>query len=458
MSVLRALMREIDLGRPHSAPPSDLAEGLAVCQIPGASLALIEDGRITETLTSGVLRAGGPDPVTDRSLFQAASISKAVAAACALRLVAAGDLDLDGDVNDRLTSWRLPANDGWQPRVTLRQLLGHTAGTTVSGLLGYPDGAPVPTVPALLDGGGNSDPVRVVSVPGTRFGYSGGGYTVVQQLVCDVTGRDFPDLATDLVLGPLGMTRSTFAQPLPAALAGDAASGHRVGPTALAGVGHTYPEMAAAGLWTTPTDLARFFLALRSALAGEPGALLPRDLADAMATRSGPTTPYGLGLQLSEPDLPASIGHGGGNEGFKCQATLFLDGGRGAVVMTNGDYGHALITEALLPALAKGLGWPTRPAPVGGPPVAGRFTGDDGEFLVTGDAADLALTAPGQAPVVLRPVGDGAWRAGGLNVTVRFPTPDSVVITQDAAPGQDIHATLAPWSPAGQPSTSIDTV
>ncbi|GIG56927.1 hypothetical protein Lfu02_12990 [Longispora fulva] len=439
MSVLHTHLRDIDLGRPHTDPPVDLAEALAACHVPGVSIALIEGGEVVDTLAAGVLCADRPEPVTDQTLFQAASISKAVAAACVLRLAADGTLDLDADVNDALTSWRVPANAGWQPRVTLRQLLGHTAGTTVHGLIGYPAGVPVPSVPELLDGRGNSDPVRVVSVPGTRFSYSGGGYTIMQQVLCDVTGRDYADLVAEQVLGPLGMTRSVFG-PQPA---GSTASGHRPGPVPLAGEAHTYPEMAAAGLWSTPTDLARLFLTLRASLNGEGSALLPRDMAGQMATRSTPHRAYGLGLQVQEPGEPRWIGHSGGNEGFQCDAKLFLDGGRGAVIMTNGDYGYALIAEALLPALAKGLGWPEASAtPAGGPAVAGRFVGDDGEFVVTSDGPEFTLTAPGQAPLALRPADHGSWRAAGLNATVRFPSPDTLVIAQDAAPGADIHATL----------------
>ena len=226
-------------------------------------------------------------------------------------------LDLDEDVSQRLQSWRIPANNGWYPRVTLRQLLSHTAGMTVGGFVGYPEGVPVPSVPDLLAGHGNSMPVVVAGMPGLRHSYSGGGYVVMQQLLVDVTGQDFPTLAEELVLAPTGMRDSTFAQPLPARLATNAAAGHHPGPVLVPGRWHTYPEMAAAGLWTTAGDLTRFFLAIRASLSDEAGALLPQHLAEQMAGAAKPHVPYGLGLQLAAASEPSAIGHVGNTQGSR---------------------------------------------------------------------------------------------------------------------------------------------
>src|SRR5262245_22807817 len=135
-----------------------------------------------------------------------------------MRLVEQGRLDLDADVNDYLTSWRVPANAGWQPRVTLRQLLSHTAGTTVHGFPGYPASGPWPTVVQILQGvpSANNQSIMVDVLPGTQFRYSGGGTTIAQQVVADVTGRPFPELMQELVLGPVGMADSSYEQPAPA--------------------------------------------------------------------------------------------------------------------------------------------------------------------------------------------------------------------------------------------------
>jgi CubicO group peptidase (beta-lactamase class C family) len=416
--MLDDILRRLDVGMPRSHGRVDLPGAMAMCHTPGVGIALIDNGVIAETAFVGVREVGRDDPVDEHTLFQAGSIAKSIAAACALRLVADGVLDLDDDVNEKLTSWSVPANDGWQPRVTLRQLLSHTAGTTAGGYIGYPRGTPVPSLPDILDGRGNSEPVVVAGMPGLRYAYSGGGYVVMQQLLVDVTGTDFPTLAQRLVLGPAGMVDSTFAQPLPDALATNAASGHHPGPVAVPGRWHTYPEMAAGGLWTTAIDLARFFLAIRASLAGEPGALLPQHIAAQMAT---PPTDfaYGLGLVVSPLGEPARIGNYGNDQGFENHAVVYLESGRGIVVTTNSFYGQALINQVILPVFAEAFGLPGAPVPPvrPGAPTPGRF----GDFLVDpAEGADLVLTYAQQPPVGLRGDGSGVWRGNAVNVDVWF--------------------------------------
>jgi CubicO group peptidase (beta-lactamase class C family) len=171
----------------------------------------------------------------------------------------------------------------------------------------------------------------------------------------DVAGRPFPALMAELVLGPLGMADSTYEQPLPEDRRGAAASGHTSDGKLLPGRYHTHPEMAAAGLWTTPTDLARFLIEIAKARRGE-SAVISKALALEMTTPQKPG--YGLGLSIDGFGKIASFGHGGSNEGFKCQMTVFFDGDRGAVVMTNGDSGGFVATEVLR-AVAREYGWPT---------------------------------------------------------------------------------------------------
>ena len=207
--------------------------------------AVIRDSSLAWSHVAG----GEPD-----RLFQAGSISKPVTALVALELAARGRLDLDGDVNGQLTSWHLPGPH----RVSLRQLLGHTAGTGVPFFPGYPQGAPVPALRQVLDGVPPSATAPVRAGPAARgsFRYSGGGYAIVQQLIADATGMPFEEAAAAAVLHPCGMTRSTFAQPLPASLR----------PAAARHDWRVYPEAAAAGLWTTPGDLARYVCAIQAAL------------------------------------------------------------------------------------------------------------------------------------------------------------------------------------------------
>lgn len=252
---------------------SALADRMAALKIPGVSVAVIEDGKIAWAKGYGVLEAGSTTPVMPRTLFQAASISKSVAALGAMRLVEQGKLFLDEDVNARLATWKVPENDFTKAeKVTLKRLLSHTAGLTVHGFGGYAADKPVPSVPQILDGlkPANSAAVRADVVPGSLWRYSGGGFTVMQQLLVDVSGRPFPDLLSELVFKPLGMADSIYEQPLPSNRRGAAASGHDANGKLVPGRYHTYPEMAAAGLWTTPTDLARFLIEVRRGLRASP--------------------------------------------------------------------------------------------------------------------------------------------------------------------------------------------
>jgi CubicO group peptidase (beta-lactamase class C family) len=344
-------------GRP--LPAKTLAARMSELKTPGVSVAVINGGAIEWAKGYGIAEAGGTTPVTPRTLFQAASISKPVAALAVLRLVEQGRLSLDQDVNERLTSWKVPENDSTKTeKVTLRRLLSHTAGLTVSGIPGYQADAPVPPLLQILDGQkpANTAAIRVDVIPGTIWRYSGGGYTVVQQLLSDVTGRTFPSLLAEMVLQPIGMADSTYEQPLPAPRRAAAASGHRTDGGLLPGRYHTYPEMAAAGLWTTPTDLAKFLIEMQQALQGRSKLLTQAVARQMIANQKGN---YGLGFGLEGAGPSASFGHGGSNAGFKCTMTASVESGRGAVVMTNGDQGGRLGAE-ILRAVAAEYGWPSR--------------------------------------------------------------------------------------------------
>lgn len=334
-----------------------LAARMAELNVPGVSIAFIEDGKVKWTRAYGVAEAGGARAVTPDTLFQAASMSKAVAAAGALRLVDQGKLDLDGDVNRRLKSWKVPESPYTAEKtVTLRGLFSHTAGLTVSGFPGYQAGKPIPTTVQILDGvaPANTPAVRSFEAPG-QYAYSGGGYTVAQLLMVEAGGAPFPELLNDLVLRPAGMRASTFAQPLPDKLVTRSASGHGVRGAVIPGGRNTYPEYAAASLWATPSDYGRFLIALQKSHAGRPGALLSPASAQAMMTAVDAN--YGLGLVIGRRGGHPFIQHGGSNAGFQCTALAFLDGARqGVVVMTNGDAGGVVANE-IVSALAASYGW-----------------------------------------------------------------------------------------------------
>lgn len=358
---------EARIGAEAAAKP--LVARMAELNIPGVSIAFIENGRVKWTRTYGLAEAGATRAVTPTTLFQAASMSKALAAAAALRMVEQGRLDLDEDVNSRLTAWRVPESPYTaEKKVTLRRLFSHTAGLTVSGFPGYAAGKPVPTTVQILDGEppSNTPAVRSFEAPGGQYAYSGGGYTVAQLLMVEVGGKPYPELLQDLVLRPSGMRESTFHQPLPDRLLARAANAHGVRGLVLAGGPHTYPEYAAASLWTTPSDYGRFLIALQNSHARRPGALLRPSSADAMMTPVDAN--YGLGLALGRWGGHPFIQHGGGNAGFQCNAFAFLDGNRqGVVIMTNSDTG-GMVAQEIMRALVAAYDWGERdPATVGSP-------------------------------------------------------------------------------------------
>lgn len=276
----------------------------------------------------------------DRMLFAAGSISKAVAALLALLLVDDGVLDLDAEFHG----------------TTLRQLLGHTSGAGIEFFPGYDRDAVVASF-AELRARVTFDPAAAGS-----FRYSGGGYLVVQSLLEDATGLPFSVLAEARVLAPLGMRDSTFEQPLPTELHTRAARGDW----------RVYPEAAAAGLWTTPADLARFAIAIQSALAGRPSPV-PRPVAESMvephaelppsddleAIRSlGLAPPEAVGLGLFLADGGRRFGHLGGAYGFTSALDVSAVDGSGAVAMSDVDNGFAEVLPALACALAEGVPTP----------------------------------------------------------------------------------------------------
>ena len=223
---------------------------------PGLSVAVVDHFQIVWTKAYGVVATGSDVPVTTKTLFQAGSISKPVAATAALYMVEHGQLALDENVNDKLKSWRVPDNEFTQTeKVTLRRLMSHSAGLTIHGFPGYDVDAPLPTVVQVLNGEkpANTAPVRVDFVPGTKVRYSGGGVTIEQLLMTDVSGKPFPVLLRETVLDKIGMSASSYEQPLPPARAAATAWGTYTDGKPVHGKWHVYPEMAAAGLWTTPT-------------------------------------------------------------------------------------------------------------------------------------------------------------------------------------------------------------
>jgi CubicO group peptidase (beta-lactamase class C family) len=336
-----------------------LAEEMDRWGVPSVSYAVVEDGHLVAAQARGVVRAGDTEKATPDTLYQAASLSKSVAAAVALVLVQRGQLVLDDDVNRRLTSWRLPESPLSRGRpVTLRRLLGMTAGIDVPGFPGYPPGAPLPTLEQILDGRppANSPPVSVEAPPGTAETYSGGGYEIVEALVGDAAGKRFAKVATATVLRPLGMAASGFGRFPPSAQTAQAAQGHTLEGLPLPGGWNSFPEHAAAGLWSTAPDLARFLIGLIRSVRAEPGALLGPEMIRAMLTPVDGFG-YGLGGALRGTGRACVFMKSGHNFGYMNYMLFFPETGQGAIVLTNSEQGEHL-RDPLLRSLAMAYGWP----------------------------------------------------------------------------------------------------
>lgn len=428
------------------APSMKLADRMAHYKVPGVSVAVINNGALEWAKGYGVIEAGAPSPVTAETRFQAASISKPVAAMAALALAQQGKLSLDEDVNRKLTSWKVPDSEFTKTeKVTLRRLVSHSAGLTVHGFRGYAADEPVPAVVQVLNGEkpANSAPVRADLVPGTKWRYSGGGFTVMQQMMADVAGKPFPDLMQELVLGKIGMRHSTYHQPLPKAWEEFGATGHRSDGQAIKGRRHTYPEMAAAGLWTTPSDLARFAIELQQSLQGKSNKVLTQEMTRQMLTKQ--IGEFGLGIQLGGKEKVVSFSHGGSNEGFRCMLFAYLESGQGAVVMTNGDRGDNLVSE-ILRGIAREYGWPDfRPTektiakvdPAIYPGYAGKY--EAGQVIVTVSVENGRLYL--QAP----PLGPQRLELFPLSETRFFMVEDTIEFSfvkneQGAVTSMQVHA------------------
>lgn len=352
---------------------TELLDQMQSYKIPGMSIAIINAGELEWARGYGVLEVGSKRPVTTETLFQACSISKPISAMAAVYLVQQGQLNLDENVNQKLVSWKIPENEFTkEKKVSVRNLLTHTAGLTVSGFRGYSSDEQLPTLLQILDGAhpANSLPIRVDTVPGTQWRYSGGGFTVLQQLMIDVTGNLFPETMHDLVLQKLEMKQSTYQQPLPKHLWAQAACGHQEDGKKVAGNWFTYPEMAAAGLWTTPSDLARCVIELQRSATGKSNKVLSVEMTSQMLSgqmedfpielvsqRYGrEITNQGLGFRLEGKGSSTRFSHHGGNIGYRCFVVAYRHLGQGAVVMTNSDNGSKLIEE-IIQSIARQYSW-----------------------------------------------------------------------------------------------------
>ena len=348
----------------QGAPGWSLQQRMQFHKVPGVNIAVINDFKVEWARAYGVKDAASKEPVTETTLFQAASISKTLNATVILKKVMEGKLSLDENVNTYLTSWQLPDNEFTAKKnVTIANLLSHTGGTTVSGFPGYKVAAPLPSVLQILKGEppANTPPIIVDINPAVRFRYSGGGTTILQLVLTELEKKPYAQILSETVLQPLKMSHSTFKQPLPDDWKVMAASGHLPDGKPVDGKFHVYPELAAAGLWTTPTDLATYAIEHQLSVQGKSNLILSKEMEEKMMTPYIGES-YGLGFGAQKMGEAVYFQHSGGNQGFSCLLIAHKDKGYGAVVMINGN-AFAIISE-IIRSIAREYHWESYlPAP-----------------------------------------------------------------------------------------------
>jgi CubicO group peptidase (beta-lactamase class C family) len=430
---------------------------------PGVSLAVIHDYRVVWAKSYGVADVATEMPLTPGTLMQAASVSKMVTAMAVLRAVDAGRVSLDADIDAALHSWH-PTYDAaaGATRVTLKHLLSHTAGVNVDGFPGYAEDEVLPTLVQVLDGKppANTPPVRVTAAPGGAFRYSGGGTTIVQQLLVDLDGRPFAALMDAAVLVPLGLAHSTFEQPPAHERFPVLAIGHDYDGSVASGGRTRYAEAAAGGLWTTAGDLARFVAEIQLGLEGR-SAVVSRELATRMTTpvaSIGGGTSVALGTFVERHGSTPYFGHDGLGQGFLTMLRASKTKGEGAVVMANGFAAAPLLLE-ILRSVAAEYGWDGWLAP---PAVLARVdaehlrtfegryaSGPDQSITIVAKGDRLEVRQPFHAPIDLLPVGVDAFLECAEGTRFEFQ--------RGAAGVERLVKTPAPWPPRGSPVTLART-
>ncbi|MDO3387503.1 serine hydrolase domain-containing protein [Gilvimarinus sp. SDUM040013] len=327
-------------------------DGLTIPQImarhsvPGLSVAVIKDFQLHWAKGYGQADALAGTNVSTETLFQAASISKPVNVMAVLKAVQEGVFSLDDDVNSLLKSFRLPDNPYSNIPITARMLASHTSGLGDGfGFPGYEPGKPLPTIADIITGHSLSNVAKpeFSRTPFEAFKYSGAGSVILQQLLIDIMGEIYPEILQKSVLGPLKMCDSYFEQPLDSARDLNAARAHGSSGEALDVKWRVYPELAAAGLWTTPTDLAKFVIEVQKSILGTSNTVLDQAHAQSMVNPVG-VGDYGLGFRILKEGQGWFFEHGGGNWGFRCRLFAHKLKGYGFVMMTNANQGTAVVS------------------------------------------------------------------------------------------------------------------
>lgn len=416
----------------------NLRQRMEYYRVPAVSIAVIKDFKIDWARAYGYADIKEKRPASPSTQFQAASISKSLNAMAMLKLVQDKKIDLYGDINNYLSSWKFPYDSlAGNKKISLANLLSHTAGLSVHGFRGYEPGDKIPAVVEILDGKApaNSAPVRLTAEPGVRSVYSGGGITISQLMAMDITKKPYQDFAKEAVLKPLGMKHSFFNDPVSEGTS-DFATGYRATGDQLARKYHVYPEMAAAALWTTPTDIARFIIETQLSLQGKSNKVLSKDMTRLMLT------PYidrqaALGVFIEKKGGMTYFVHGGANEGFRSMYYGSTEGGNGVVVMVNSDNGS--IMQEIINSVSTVYGWPDFYKPVikklakVPDSVSSAYLGKyevRPQFIVTitRENGQLMGEAPGQGKLELYPESENKYFVKSADIQLEFIKNESGVV------------------------------
>lgn len=427
-----------------------LEERLTYYKIPGISVAVVNNGEIEWARGFGYKNVRKKEPVTQNTLFQAASISKVLTAIAFMKLKERKEIDLDTDVNSYLKSWKIPSNNGWQPKVTLRELLSHTAGMTVSGFGGYSIHEARPTTIQILNGvyPANSLPVKVNIFPGTHARYSGGGFIVAQLILEDKFNLPFVNVMDSLVLSPLNLKWSTFEQPISKAKQQLTATGYVLDYQPINGGCDIHPEMSAAGLWTNPLELAKIIIEIQKAVRGKSDFISAQSANEMLTQQNTDATGIGIGFWFYQDSKGDSLlfTHAGGNDGFQSLFFGYKNLGKGVVVMINSSNDYAMMYEVIR-SVALEYNWPdkfireTKKYDIKNELLdayTGKYIFDkDGEIIIRKDNSKLSLEMPSQAPVYLIAESDDRFYSEQLNIKVIFNKSgnnvENLIIQQDGA-------------------------
>ncbi len=356
-SVEKGLLRAVFL-KGQKPEKLGLLERMQFYKVPGVSLAVLDKYQIEWAKSYGIKDARGGQQVTRETIFQAGALSQPVAAAAALHDLDSGRLDLDKDVNSWLQSWKIPANQFTaKNKVTLRELLTHSAGFPSLVFPGYSQEEPIPDLSQILAGEkpAKTPPLQCESEPGGRVRDSEVGFTVLQQVLSELEKKPFEAVAREVVLNPLGLKNSTFGFPLPEAMRPNAASGHLRDGRPVEGGWQNYPELAAKGLWTNPTEFAAFIIELLQTAMGKSARILSPSAARSMLSAQLEYKGFGFNVEGSGEENNFSLR--GKTTGYASHLVVYPSRGQGAVVMTNSSNGPLLIDE-ILRAISAAYLWP----------------------------------------------------------------------------------------------------